>query len=96
MSDAKHTTRMSPPGLAGRILAADWARLVAAAPDERIGLILRLNQASGYANRLNAVELLSLLMEASQPIGCGAQDGVSDWSPAFPGPSDSQAEGTEG
>ncbi len=86
-----HSKRISQPSLPRRIHAADWARLMAAAPDERIGLILRMNQADGYANRLNAVELLSLLMEAS-----GTLDGASGWSPAFPGPSDSRAAGKAG
>ena len=45
---------------------ADLALLLAMAPGERIGAIIRLNHLGRYAQRLNAVEILAQLAESNE------------------------------
>ncbi|MBK7944351.1 MAG: hypothetical protein IPJ85_03140 [Flavobacteriales bacterium] len=52
-----------------QIEPADLAMLVALAPAERIGAIIRLNRTVRYANTLNAVEILVLLAEQAVAAG---------------------------
>ena len=51
------------------IESADLAMLVALAPAERLGAIIRLNRTVRYANTLNAVELLVQLAEQAAVAG---------------------------
>lgn len=69
---------------------ADLAMLLAMRPMERLGGIIRLNRATRYANRLNAIVLLSALNERGarrRKNGARAAIAVPDSSPAIPGSS---------
>lgn len=74
---------------------ADLAMLLALSPMERLGGIVRLN-AARYANRLNAVVLMSLLSEARAQVpsrGRARNSAVPVSSAALPASSDAQRAG---
>ncbi|MBK8227440.1 MAG: hypothetical protein IPK70_09735 [Flavobacteriales bacterium] len=58
----------------------DQQRLLAMSPEDRLGMIIRLNGAARYSNRLNVVELMVALAEL---IEKGAVSGSSPVSPGL-------------
>ena len=57
----------------------DRQRLLALPPEDRLGMIIRLNGAARYGNRLNVVELMVALADLSE------KKAESDSSPFSPG-----------
>jgi hypothetical protein len=57
----------------------DRQRLLAMVPEERLGMIIRLNGAARYGNRLNVVELMVALADLSK------KEAASGSSSLFPG-----------
>ncbi|MBK6342086.1 MAG: hypothetical protein IPF41_05730 [Flavobacteriales bacterium] len=58
----------------------DRQRLLAMSTEDRLGMIIRLNGAARYRNRLNVVELMVALADLS---GSGAKSGSSPVSPGL-------------